>query len=137
MPERTYGRGYALLRLMGWREGEGAGKRKDGLSSASIIASTTRPHQTGLGLGARPEEAKRRTKKKKKQPKKPDERSCRRDAAEPHSSVPRVADAAPSTTSLAEHAPRLLSVGRGRARVLPSWLSDSQAAQAMARGATP
>ena len=37
---------------MGWREGEDAGKRKDGLSSASIIASTTRAHHTGLGLGA-------------------------------------------------------------------------------------
>ena len=116
--DRVYGRGAALLRRMGWRDGEGAGRGKRGLDAETIVAACVPAVSRGLrapiGIGApappKPKRAGAAEKRAKKRVK-----AAR--AAAPLDRAP-----APPVVAPFDDTPRTL--GRGRGRLTPAWMSE-------------
>jgi len=136
--DAIYGRGAALLRRMGWKDGEGAGKRRTGLDAAAIVSACVPSRPPGLGIGAAPppprppaSAAEKRAKKRRKAAR------AAGAAAPPWVFIDRRQDPAPpldaSQLALARATGRAPpppppdgdrpAAGRGRGRVLPAWMA--------------
>ena len=116
--DRVYGRGAALLRRMGWRDGEGAGRGKRGLDAETILAACVPAVSRGLrapiGIGAPAPPKQKRAGAAEKRAKK---RLKAARAAAPLDRAP-----APPVVAPFDDTPRTL--GRGRGRLTPAWMSE-------------
>ena len=116
--DRVYGRGAALLRRMGWRDGEGAGRGKRGLDAETILAACVPAVSRGLrapiGIGAPAPPKQKRAGAAEKRAKK---RVKAARAAAPLDRAP-----APPVVAPFDDTPRTL--GRGRGRLTPAWMSE-------------
>ena len=116
--DRVYGRGAALLRRMGWRDGEGAGRGKRGLDAETIVAACVPAVSRGLrapiGIGAPAPPKQKRAGAAEKRAKK---RLKAARAAAPLDRAP-----APPVVAPFDDTPRTL--GRGRGRLTPAWMSE-------------
>ena len=116
--DRVYGRGAALLRRMGWRDGEGAGRGKRGLDAETILAAcmpaVSRGLRAPIGIGAPAPPKQKRAGAAEKRAKK---RVKAARAAAPLDRAP-----APPVVAPFDDTPRTL--GRGRGRLTPAWMSE-------------
>jgi hypothetical protein len=107
--DRVYGRGAKLLRMMGWVDGDGAGRESAGMSSAQILARVA-PNKGARGIGATNETGKAevdRLKAAKKQQRKAELRE-EQERARDHETADKLAR----------------SLGRGRQRIRPAWMGS-------------
>ncbi|KAJ1457953.1 hypothetical protein M885DRAFT_586519 [Pelagophyceae sp. CCMP2097] len=107
--DRVYGRGARLLRMMGWVDGDGAGRASAGMSSAQIL-SRVAPNKGARGLGATDETGRAeqdKLKAAKKQRRKAELR-VEKERARDHETADKAAR----------------SLGRGRQRIRPAWMGS-------------